>query len=508
MMRTKLYPHQQEALGRVLNEPFFPLFMDMGTGKTLVAIKAIEERYKRKQIHKVIIFAPNTLLLNWEMEIQKFMRTPHYLIKLNQKNKKQRDKAYQHLLSKDHSSMNIKQLKSLGYSGTKKNILKIVKYPLLILLVNFEKARVMFKDLRKYKPHMLIVDESHKLRNINTTSKRVYNLTRTTKYRILLTGTPVCNGYEDLFMQYKILNEDILGSKYKEFENTYIRKGGYMNYEIVGYKNQSTLKKIIAKNSFQVKIEDCIKLPPSSFRFLSCELSPQAEKVYKEMKQDMLTSIDNLSKTLSRSQIKQICRTEGIVYSPRESYISLLLKVHDFINTSSCDLAITQAMRLHQIAGGFLALDSGEIVDLGSNKLEILKGEIKQTPTIIFCQYIPEIEKIVNLLSQQGLRVESFRKDKDRLYNDFHKGLIDVLVLQMSSGSVGLNLQQANKLIFYSMNSSAEDYFQAIARIKRSGQQRPIEIVHIFAEDTIDLDIYDRVKTKRILAEKLFTNYE
>ena len=511
--KIKLFPYQKEGLERTLKNPFYPLFMEAGTGKTPIVIKSIEQRYKDDEIQRVLLFVPNTILYNWELEIAKFLNIPksQYIVeRLNIKKKDKRLEAYYEFIKNDLSLNTLKELKAKGYEGTKKKILSDHKPKLLILLLNYEKAPIMYKDLRKFKAQMLVIDESHKLKNRGAQiSKNIYKLGRDADYRILLTGTPICNGYEDLFMQYKILDPDIFGPSYGDFENKYIIKGGYMGYKIVGYRNEEELKEVVRDTSYRVRLEDCAQLPDLTTKYLTTELNTQARKAYNEINAEMLTQID---KAPSRKELKKVCREKGIFYKPRESYTSLLVKTVDYINTSSCELMVTKLMRLQQIAGGFLTLDNDEVIELGREKAKVAIEEVLDStrPVIIFCQYVSEIELLKKELSKlkrnkKKLRVESYRdpKTRDVIYKDFHKGRIDVLILQLASGSVGLNLQKANKVIFYSWSFSSDDYVQGIARIKRRGQKYPMQLIHIIAEDTVDLEILEAVKYKRNLADKL-----
>ena len=515
--KLKLYDHQIKALRRVLNEPFYSLFMEQGTGKTPVAIKAIEDRYNKELITKVMICAPATILYNWELELHKFLglkKSQYTIERLNHRRKDKRNEAYKKFQSKDISSLTVKELKKKGLTGkTKSEMLSQCKPKLLILLINYEKSRVMYKELRKFKPHFLIVDESHKLRNRNAQiSKNIYKLTRGSQYRLMMTGTPICNGYEDLFMQFKIMDDNVLGPDYKDFESNYVKKGGYMGHEIVGYYNEDELKQIVQDNSFRVKIEDCIKLPKLITRFMFCELNPKARKAYDEMNKEMITQVEKISEEITRKELKAICNEHGVVYSTRESYTSLFLKAAEFLNTASCELIITKVMRLQQIAGGFLTLDSGDVIPISKDKLAVVKEVVGDAtrPVIIFCQYVSEIELLLTELAKikrnkKAIRVRSYRnpKDRDKVYAEFHEGGVDVLILQLRSGSVGLNLQLSNKLVFYSWNFSSDDYVQAIARIKRNGQKRPMEVIHIIAEDTVDMSILEAVKHKRELSDRL-----
>ena len=103
-------------------------------------------------------------------------------------------------------------------------------------------------------------------------------------------------------------------------------------------------------------------------------------------------------------------------------------------------------------------------------------------------------------------RVVNYRdaRDKEKVQDQFQAGKIDILILQIHSGSTGLNLQRSNAVVFYSINRSADDYLQAISRIKRQGQTRAMEVVMLLCEDTVDEDIYEGTRAKLKLMERLW----
>lgn len=506
--RNNLYPHQKEGVRRALQEPFFALFMEQGTGKTAVAITAMVERFRRMGIHRVVVFAPNTLLYNWSVEIKEWARIPQSQVKVLRLRGKKKDWIEQldQFRRYDPELCTREELKAQGLSGKKKDLVRDHKAPLMIMLINYEKARLLERQLRKMKLQSLIVDESQRVKSRNAqVSKAIYRLTQRCDTRLLMTGTPVGKGYEDLFMQYKIMDPTIFGEDYKDFENRYIQKGGYMGKEIVGYRNLEELSDIVAETSYRVEIEDCIDLPPMSFKYLTCELTGAAQKAYQELYEDLYTQIPLEA---SRRRLKAILRQNHIPYSSRESYLSLLIKAEPFLNVASCDLTITKLIRLHQLTGGFLKLDSGELVRLGSDKLTLAMDYLRERtrPTVVFCNFVEEIRLLEKELKKAfpQRRVENFRdsKHKDQLEADFKKGKIDILILQIHSGSIGLNFQTANAILLYSTNHSADDYWQAICRIRRPGQEHPMEVVSLLCEDTVDEDIAEgiRVKTGRMKA--------
>ena len=510
-VKNNLYPHQKEGVRRALQEPFFALFMDQGTGKTAVAIRATVERFLRNGIHRVVVFAPNNLLYNWTLELKEWSELPRSQIKvlrLRGKGKNNWVEQLEEFFKYDYELRPLSELKELGLGSRKKDIVNKHPAPLMILLLNYEKARILEPQLRKMKIQSLIVDESQRIKSRNAqVSKAIYRLTRKCSTRLLMSGTPVGKGYEDLFMQYKVMNPEIFGEDYRDFESRYIRKGGYMGKEIVGYQNQKELKSLVANTSYRVEIDDCINLPPLDIKYLSCELTGAAQKAYMELYEDLYTQIP-LEAT--RRRLKAILRHNHIEYSSSESYLSLLLKAEPFLNVASCDLTITKLIRLHQLTGGFLKLDSGELVPMGRDKLDLAIDYLRERtlPTVVFCNFVDEIRLLEKELKKAfpQKRIENYRdsKDKEKVERDFKKGKVDVVILQIHSGSTGLNFQAANAVMFYSTNHSADDYWQAISRIKRPGQKNQMEVVVLMCEETVDEDIAENIRVKTKLMKDLW----
>lgn len=501
--RNKLYPHQKEGVRRALAKPFFALFMEQGTGKTAVAIRTLVKRFRSQGLHRVAIFAPNTLIYNWFVEIKEWAWLPKGRIKVLRLHGKKQDWLDQI----DHFRRYDPELCTRGelnLKGRKRDYLRTHKPPLMIMLVNYEKARLIEPQLRRMKIQSLVVDESQRVKSRNAqVSKAIYRVTRRCDTRMLLSGTPIGKGYEDLFMQYKIMDPDVFGEDYRDFESRYIVKGGYMGKEIAGYRNLDELRELVSETSYRVEIDDCIDLPGMDFRYLTCELTGKALKAYTELYEDLYTQIPMEA---SRGRLKAILKQNHIDYLPGESYLSLLIKAEPYINVASCDLTITQLIRLHQLTGGFLRLDSGELVRLGEDKLklavEYLRG--RTLPTVVFCNFVDEIRLLEKELGGAfpRKRVVNYRdsKNKERIQDEFKMGKIDIIILQIHSGSTGLNFQRANAVLFYSTNHSGDDYSQAIARIKRPGQENQMEVVSLLCENTVDEDIAEglRVKMKRM----------
>lgn len=489
---NKLYPHQKEGVRRALTRPFFALFMEQGTGKTPTAIRIIEKWYRKKYLHRWLVVVPNTLTYNWEREWSLWGRLNSHVVRLLGKNRSEWVEELEELRNRDLDFHTKKELKTLGLNSDEQ--------PLTVLIINFEKARILEKELNRLKFQGLVVDESQRVKNRNAqTSKSVYRTTRKCQSRLILSGTPTPQGYEDLFMQFKIMDPDILGTRWADFADRYIQKGGYMGKQIVGYHNEEELKKIVAENSYRVALRDCIDLPPLSTVYLSCELTGKAVTAYNELYEELYTRI---SGEASRSRLKAVLKANHIPYRKDDSYLTLFDMAEPFLNVASCELTVTQRLRLHQLTGGFLTLDSGEVVQLSRDKLKVTVNYLsgKNHPTVVFCQYVPEIRMLEQELKKSfpQKRIENYRdsKDKETVLEDFMAGRVDVIILQLHSGSLGLNFQAASSLLFYSLNDSTEDFTQAMARIQRPGQENHMEVAILLAEGTVDEDILANVERK------------
>ena len=187
-----------------------------------------------------------------------------------------------------------------------------------------------------------------------------------------------------------------------------------------------------------------------------------------------------------------------------------MLKAEPYINVASCDLTIIQLIRLHQLTGGFLKLDSGEVVRLGEDKLKLAIEYLRDRalPTVVFCNFVEEIRLLEREFKKAfpHKRVVNYRdsQNREKVQEDFKRGKVDIIILQIHSGSTGLNFQRANAVLFYSTNHSGDDYSQAICRIKRPGQENQMEVVSLLCEGTIDEDIANSLRSKLRLMKDLW----
>jgi SNF2 family DNA or RNA helicase len=197
--KTEPFTHQKVALEKCWNKNEYALFMEMGTGKTKVIIDNIGILKQQNLINIAVIVAPKSVYLNWEDEINTHLSDdiPHVIYSWN-KTKKTIDNEI-----------------LLGKLG--------------IFLINVEalshKSGVVFLKslLEKYKENIFIVDESTTIKNQSAArTKSILKLSKLSKYRRILTGSPVTKSPLDLYTQCAFLSPDLLGySSYYSFRARY-----------------------------------------------------------------------------------------------------------------------------------------------------------------------------------------------------------------------------------------------------------------------------------------------
>jgi SNF2 family DNA or RNA helicase len=177
------------------------LFMDMGTGKTAVAIGAIGALYEQGLIKRVLIVTPLPTMGAWEKEFGKFAAYDYHLTVLSG--------SMQH---------KIKQLND------------VLKYGLQIIVVNYDIIwrKDIFEALQGYHADLVIADESYMIKNDRAKrSKAMHKIGDQAGYKMILTGTVITNHELDVFSQYRFLNSEIFGCEYSNYIKTYFIEDQY-----------------------------------------------------------------------------------------------------------------------------------------------------------------------------------------------------------------------------------------------------------------------------------------
>ena len=460
--KSKPFAHQKKALEMSWDKEVFAYFMEMGTGKSKVLIDNIAMLYNAGKIDGALIVAPKGVYKNWfDSEIPDHM--PDYVEKkVGLWRTKPDDKALQPLFSTGADLhiliMNVEAL------STKKG-------------VDFA-----YKFLSSHKT-LMGVDESTTIKN--PSAKRTQNilkLSKLTKYRRILTGSPVTKSPLDLYSQCQFLDPFLLDqSSYYVFRTRYaicrkINVSGRSVEIVVGYRNLAELSEKLKPFSYRVLKDDCLDLPKKTFVKRTVELTDEQNKVYKQMKEEAIAFLNGKMVTSAT--------------------------------------VITQLMRLHQITCGHFTSNDGKVQDLKSNRINQLMNILEEMEgkAVIWAHYRYDIKKIVEAISKEYGENSVVTYYGDTSTDDRQKAIkkiqdkdspVRFIVGTPQTGGYGITLTGASTMIYYSNGYDLEKRQQSEARIDRIGQKKPMTYVDIICENTIDTKIVESLRSKVNIASEI-----
>jgi SNF2 family DNA or RNA helicase len=463
--KTKPYAHQITALEKSWDKEEYAYFMEMGTGKSKVLIDNIAILYDKGKINGVLIIAPKGVYKNWYSS-----EIPTHLASHIQ---------YKSVLwTASISKTKQEELNSLFKSD----------FNLHVLVMNVEafstKKGLQFalKFLNSHKT-LMAVDESTTIKTPSAKrTKSILALSKSAKYRRILTGSPITKSPLDLYTQCGFLDEDLLGfSSYYAFRSRYAhmieRNFGGRRVQIVkSYQRLDELSKLIEPFSYRVLKEDCLDLPEKIFIKREIELTDEQEKLYSTMKQMALATLNG--KLLTAPNV------------------------------------LTQLMRLHQITCGHFKSDDGKIQELKNNRLEELMSILEETEgkAIIWANYIYDIERIVESIKKVygddsvvqyygAIHTDERQKNIERFQDP--QSPFRFFVGNPQTGGYGITLTEANTVIYYSNGYDLEKRLQSEDRAHRIGQKKSVTYIDLIAEKTIDEKIVKALRKKIDIASQI-----
>ena len=279
--KLKPYKHQLTALEKSWNKETYAYFMEMGTGKTKVLIDNMSMLYDKGKINGALIIAPKGVVKTWyEQELPTHL--PNHIENVTvlwQSNitKKQQEK-----------------LETLYEIGT----------ALHILIMNIEalstKKGVDFaaKFLNSHST-LMAIDESTTIKTPSARrTKNIIKLGRMSKYRRIMTGSPVTKNPLDLYTQCEFLDPWILDfTSYYAFRNRYaemktLHLSGRSIQVVHKFQNLNELSETLKNFSYRVLKEDCLDLPDKVFVKRHISLTVDQRKIYEEMKKQAIAHMN------------------------------------------------------------------------------------------------------------------------------------------------------------------------------------------------------------------------
>lgn len=452
--KTQPYKHQLDCWRLSRDRQAYGLFMEMGTGKSKVIIDNAAYLYMGSKIKGNVVVAPKGVYLNWvEKEFPEHMTDAV-----------RHDVAFWSSYARKEERDAIKKLYQDG------NFLRTLV--INVEAMNSERAVDEVVKFMKTYPCLLTVDESTTIKNPSAKrTKIITNVGKYAKYRRVCSGNPIPNGPLDIYSQAEFLESGLLGhGNFFSFRNRFAvmqkKTLGKASFNtVVGYQDLEALRTMMRRFSFIIKKADCLGLPPKVYQTIDIAMGPRQRDAYNKMLEDAYIKLSDASQVTAL-------------------------------------MVITQLLRLHQIACGFLKPDQMEEVPFGepNDRLDTLLDVLSQAPgkVIIWATYRYNIKQIIRAISEKfgSETVVDYYGDtgdeaRRRAKKDFQdpESPVRFMVSNPDTGKWGNTWTQATTVVYYSNNYNLEARDQSEDRAHRIGQKGAVhDLSNVVLEDGFNAD--------------------
>lgn len=461
---------QLRAMKKAYSREAYALLHSMGAGKTKVAIDLSAARFLKGKMKWHIVICPSPIKNVWKVEYEKHCPDPI-------------DVSFHALQSGGGRAL------ARWERDAEEDALKVVTVGIEALSQGKAFDEIMeLVDRHQHEGVMVTCDESSRIKNHKAgRTKKSYKIARKAAYRLILTGTPVTQGYEDLFSQFFFLDPDIIGMKsFVLYRNMYCIMGGFQGKMILGYQNQDKLMAriapfcdIVTKEEANPELEPKQYTPP-----IEVDLTPQQKKALDTLKKEDFAEVDG----------KEITTT----------------------------MALERLTRYQQIIGGFFPYEDE---DTGLREVTPMPGpnpklnallDLCETiyesgeKAIIWARFRPELELIAEKLKDKygadsvcefhGGIPENDRPEQTRKFEN--DSGYRFMVANPTVGGMGQTWIAASKTIYYSNTYSYEDRMQSEDRNHRRGQKNVVTYYDIVARVRADKMILQALARKGDVADE------
>lgn len=446
MNENNLHHYQKYSVDFAVDHPYCALFLDMGCGKTVSTLTAINRlMFEDLEINKVLVIAPKRVAEDtWTKEAAKW----------------------------DH----LKHLRISRVLGTERQRKDALRADADIFVINRENVCWLIAQYRGTLPFdMLIIDELSSFKSPKAQRFKALRMVRPQFSRVVgLTGTPAPNGLTDLWSQIYLLDQgERLGKTVTGYRQKYFRPGRSNGQVVFDYKlldgSEEAIYRRISDICVSMKAEDYLELPPRMDHSVEVTLPSPVQAQYENFEKEEILKILEQEKE----------------------------------NTISAANAAALTNKLLQFSNGAIYDGDRAVHELHEAKLDALEEIVEAAngePVLVFYSFRHDIGRIKRKLKDYRPRELVDSKDID----DWNAGKIQVLLAHPAGAGHGLNLQKGgNIIVWFGLTWSLELYQQANARLHRQGQTRPVQVYHLLASGTMDEDVIKAISGKADKQEAL-----
>ena len=435
-----LYPYQREGMLHLAFKERALLADEMGLGKTIQAIAACALLERLGKVSRVLVVTPASLKTEWEEQILRFTNLSYRLV-----------------------------------FGARKTRLGLYASPAFFTITNYEQVVRDGLDINRIlKPAVVILDEAQRIKNWTTkTAQAVKRLE--SRYAFVLTGTPIENRIDELYSLMDFLNPGILGPLFRFNREFYELddRGRPMGYRNLDQLHARVRPFMLRRRKADVETE----LPDRTDQTFLVPLSDEQKNRY-------------LDHEAQAARLASIAKRRPL--TPQES-----------------EKLLRELAMMRMICDTNYILDSKECACPKLAELEKILEECRENSDVkvlIFSEWERMLKLVQGLCSRLRLgyalhtgSVPQLRRRAEiqRFKNDPGCRVF----LSTDSGSTGLNLQSASVVINCDLPWNPARLEQRISRAWRKHQTKPVTVIHLVSEGTIEQRMIRTLKAKQVLAE-------
>lgn len=431
-MRYEPHEYQRAAGEFILSHKRAGLFLDMGLGKTVITLTAIQKlMYEDFEVTRVLVIAPKRVAeTTWTDEAEKW----------------------------DH----LKELKIAKATGNASDRKRALMSEADIYVINRENVKWLIES-RLWRFDMVVIDELSSFKSPSSQRFRALRKVIPSADRVVgLTGTPTPNGLLDLWAQIYLLDRgERLGKTVTGYRDRYFTPAARNGYMVYAWKPkpeaEGTIRKKLSDICVSMTAEDYLKMPERIETVISVELSEKEAKTYREFEKEQLLELDGC---------------EVVALS-----------------------AAAVSNKLLQMANGAVYGYDGSVAHVHDRKLEALEDilEFNETPVLVFYSFRHDLDRLKQRFEKYEPRMLNTPEDI-RDWNAGKVRLM--LAHPASVGHGLNIQAGGNVIVWFGLTWSLELYQQANARLYRQGQTKNVIIHHLVTKGTIDEDVMKALQRK------------
>jgi SNF2 family DNA or RNA helicase len=443
LLKTKLLPYQVRGAVFAACRGRAVLADDMGLGKTIQALATAELLGQSRGIERVLVIAPASVKYQWKTEIEKFTNRSVQVI-----------------------------------DGLLPRRKALYASPAFFNLTSYELVLKDIRYMQELRPDLIILDEAQRIRNWTTATARTIKQLKS-RYGLVLTGTPLENKLEELFSVVEFVDGRRLGPAFRFVdEHRVLNDKG----RLIGYRGLDRIHRQLAPILLRRTRQEVLKeLPERTDKVFRVPLTTHQAEPYWEQsdllaqlirkweRQGWLSEIDQKRILCCIQNMRMLCNSTFLFdkqthHSPKlQEFREIMTDV--VLGEDRKVVVFSEFERMTHLAGE-------ELRKLGIGFVSLHGG-------------VPS--------RQRGALIEKFRNDP-----------ACKVFLSTDAGGVGLNLQTASVVVNFEPPWNPARLEQRIGRVHRLGQSRPVHVIHMLTEKSIEERVWETLALKKSLFAGVF----